>query len=140
MKQRLENLGWHEIETIDDDLGTTAAGTVTRQGFERMVAEVYLWKVGVVAARELSRFARNNREPQADSPSVAGARAEASDSPENAVFGEAPGDEREQFWHREHAAQPSQMPPGRTMPKGSRTCGSAGSLLLPNAAARLEES
>ena len=64
VKQRLENLGWHEIETIDDDLGTTAAGTVTRQGFERMVAEVCLGKVGVVAARELSRFARNNREWQ----------------------------------------------------------------------------
>ena len=64
MKQRPENLGWHEIETIDDDLGTTAAGTVTRQGFERRVAEVCLGKVGVVTARELSRFARNNREWQ----------------------------------------------------------------------------
>ena len=64
MTQRLESLGWHEIETIDDDLGTSAAGTVTRPGFERMVAEVCLGKVGVVAARELSRFARNNREWQ----------------------------------------------------------------------------
>jgi DNA invertase Pin-like site-specific DNA recombinase len=64
MKERLEQLGWQEIEVIDDDLGYSASGTVTRQGFERMVAEVCLGKVGVVAARELSRFARNNREWQ----------------------------------------------------------------------------
>ena len=58
MKERLEQLGWQEIEVIDDDLGYTASGTITRQGFERMVAEVCLGKVGVVAARELSRFAQ----------------------------------------------------------------------------------
>jgi DNA invertase Pin-like site-specific DNA recombinase len=38
--------------------------TVARAGFERMVAEVYLGKVGAVAAREVSRFARNSREWQ----------------------------------------------------------------------------
>ena len=64
MKERLGQLGWQQIEVIDDDLGYTASGTITRQGFERMVAEVCLGKVGVVAARELSRFARNNREWQ----------------------------------------------------------------------------
>jgi len=37
---------------------------VTRTGFERMVAEVCLGKVGAVAAREVSRFARNSREWQ----------------------------------------------------------------------------
>ena len=40
----------------------TAAGTVTRAGFERMVAAVCLDKAGAVAAREVSRFARNSRE------------------------------------------------------------------------------
>ena len=64
MKERIGQLGWQEIEVIDDDLGYTASGTITRHGFERMVAEVCLGKVGVVAARELSRFARNNREWQ----------------------------------------------------------------------------
>jgi DNA invertase Pin-like site-specific DNA recombinase len=64
MQQRLEQLGWREIEVIDEDLGRSAAGTVTRAGFERMVAEVCLGKVGAVAAREVSRFARNNREWQ----------------------------------------------------------------------------
>src|SRR6201981_4231804 len=33
-------------------------------GFERMVAEVCLGKVGAVAAREVSRFARNSRDWQ----------------------------------------------------------------------------
>src|SRR5260370_8220530 len=61
---RLHELGWREIEVIDDDLGRSAAGAVTRAGFERMVAEVCLGKVGAVAARGVSRFARNIRDWQ----------------------------------------------------------------------------
>ena len=53
MESRLHQLGWREIEVVDDDLGRSAAGVVTRAGFERMVA-----------AREVSRFARNSREWQ----------------------------------------------------------------------------
>jgi DNA invertase Pin-like site-specific DNA recombinase len=64
MQDRLRALGWSEIEVIDDDLGRSAAGGVTRAGFERMVAEVCLGKVGAVAAREVSRFARNSRDWQ----------------------------------------------------------------------------
>jgi DNA invertase Pin-like site-specific DNA recombinase len=64
MEERLRQLGWREIEVVDDDLGRSAAGTVARAGFERMVAEVCLGKVGAVAAREVSRFARNSREWQ----------------------------------------------------------------------------
>jgi len=45
-------------------LGRSAAGGVARAGFERMVAEVCLGKVGAVAAREVSRFARNSRDWQ----------------------------------------------------------------------------
>ena len=52
----MERLGWREIEVVDKDLGRSAAGIVTRAGFEHMVAEVCLTKVDVVAARELSRF------------------------------------------------------------------------------------
>jgi DNA invertase Pin-like site-specific DNA recombinase len=59
MRDRLTALGWSEIEVIDDDLGRSAAGGVQRAGFERMVAEVCLGKVGAVCAREVSRFARN---------------------------------------------------------------------------------
>ena len=60
MRERLTALGWSEIEVIDDDLGHSAAGGVQRAGFERMVAEVCLGKVGAVCAREVSRFARNS--------------------------------------------------------------------------------
>jgi hypothetical protein len=49
---------------VDDDLGPSAAGGVTRVGFERMVAEVCLGKVGAVAAREVPHLARNSREWQ----------------------------------------------------------------------------
>ena len=64
MRDRLVQLGWSEIEVIDEDLGCSAAGGTTRAGFERMVAEVCLGKVGAVAAREVSRFARNSRDWQ----------------------------------------------------------------------------
>jgi len=64
MRDRLSALGWSAIEIIDDDLGRSAAAGVTRAGFERMVAEGCLGKVGVVAAREVSRFARNSRDWQ----------------------------------------------------------------------------
>jgi DNA invertase Pin-like site-specific DNA recombinase len=64
MQDRLHQLGWREIDVVDEDLGRSASGTVTRAGFERMVAEVCLGHVGGVAAREVSRFARNSREWQ----------------------------------------------------------------------------
>ncbi len=64
MRDRLSDLGWSEIAIVDDDLGRSAAGGVARAGFERMVAEVCLGKVGAVAAREVSRFARNSRDWQ----------------------------------------------------------------------------
>ena len=64
MRDRLCSLGWRDIEVVDEDLGRTAWGIVTRAGFERMVAEVCLGHVGAVAAREVSRFARNSREWQ----------------------------------------------------------------------------
>src|SRR5258705_4939766 len=54
MQERLQQLGWREIEVVDEDLGRSAAGTVTRAGFERMVAQVCLGKVGAVAALEVS--------------------------------------------------------------------------------------
>ena len=64
MQTRLYDLGWRDVEVVDEDLGRSAAGTETRRGFERMVAQVCLGRVGAVAAREVSRFARNSREWQ----------------------------------------------------------------------------
>ena len=56
MQEHLRRLGWQEIEIIDEDLGRSAAGTATRAGFERMVAQVCLGQFGAVAAREVSRL------------------------------------------------------------------------------------
>lgn len=64
MSDRLGTLGWSDIEVIDEDLGVTANGTASRAGFSRMVAAVCMGEVGAVAAREVSRFARNSREWQ----------------------------------------------------------------------------
>ena len=50
MRDRLVALGWSQMETVDDDLGRSAAGGITRAGFDRMVGEGYLGKVGAVAA------------------------------------------------------------------------------------------
>ncbi len=49
MEQRLRSLGWPQIEIIDEDLGRSADGDTQRAGFERMVADVCLGKVGAVA-------------------------------------------------------------------------------------------
>ena len=64
MRERLAQLGWAQVEVIDEDLGCSAAGGTLRAGFEHMVAEVCLGKVGTVAAREVSRFACNSRDWQ----------------------------------------------------------------------------
>jgi DNA invertase Pin-like site-specific DNA recombinase len=62
MEQRVRALGWRDVAVIDEDLGQSASGTAQRNGFVRMVSEIGLGKVGAVAAREVSRFARNNRD------------------------------------------------------------------------------
>lgn len=62
MEQRVRALGWQEVVVIDEDLGHSASGATQRGGFVRMVSEIGLGRVGAVAAREVSRFARNNRD------------------------------------------------------------------------------
>src|SRR5256885_15908029 len=64
MQDRLQQLGWREIDVVDDDLGRSAAGLVTRAGFARMVAEVCVGQVGAGAGPEGSRLARNSPERQ----------------------------------------------------------------------------
>jgi len=64
MRDRLKSLGWKKVEVIDEDLGRSAGGMVDRVGFQRLVTQVTVGAVGVVAARELSRFARNSRDWQ----------------------------------------------------------------------------
>lgn len=63
MEERLRSLGWREIEVVDEDLGRSAAAFAGRRdGFQHMVAEVCLGNVGAVAAREIARFSRNNKD------------------------------------------------------------------------------
>ncbi len=55
-------LGWREVTVIDDDLGKSGATAADRAGFQRLVAEVSLGRVGAVVSLEVSRLARNNRD------------------------------------------------------------------------------
>ena len=55
-------LGFHQVQVIDDDLGRSGSGKVERPGFERLVAEVCSGEVGAVLCIEASRLARNGRD------------------------------------------------------------------------------
>jgi DNA invertase Pin-like site-specific DNA recombinase len=60
--ERAQQLGFAEVQTIDDDLGRTGSGLVERPGFDHLVAEVCSGEVGAVFCLEASRLARNGRE------------------------------------------------------------------------------
>jgi DNA invertase Pin-like site-specific DNA recombinase len=62
LKRRALALGWaaDRVVVIDDDLGLSGASAVERTGFQRVVADVGLGRVGVVMALEVSRLARNS--------------------------------------------------------------------------------
>src|SRR6266480_4392969 len=55
-------LGFTVVDTIDADLGCSAAGQKQRPGFDRLVAEVCSGEVGAVFCLEASRLARNGRD------------------------------------------------------------------------------
>jgi DNA invertase Pin-like site-specific DNA recombinase len=54
-------LGWSEnrVIVIDDDLGKSGSNSEGRPGFQRLVAEVGLDRVGIVLGIEMSRLARS---------------------------------------------------------------------------------
>src|SRR5580700_6957518 len=54
--------GFRDVEVIDDDLGRSASGTVTRPGFERLVASLCAGEVGAVFCFDASRLSRNGRD------------------------------------------------------------------------------
>ena len=60
--ERAKDLGWQQVEVIDEDMGCSGSGSVKRKGFERLVAAVCLGEVGAVLSLEASRLARNNRD------------------------------------------------------------------------------
>ncbi|MBI3976808.1 MAG: recombinase family protein [Chloroflexi bacterium] len=57
-------LGWplERVRTIDEDLGKSGASAATRPGFQHLIAEVGLARVGLVLSFDASRLARNNRD------------------------------------------------------------------------------
>jgi len=58
---RAKQLGWSNIDVIDDDLGRSGSG-IARPGFERLLATICDGRVGAVLAIEASRLARNGRD------------------------------------------------------------------------------
>jgi len=62
LKRRAQVLGWaaDQIVVIDEDLGLSGATAKDRNGFQRLVAEVGLGRVGVVMGLEVSRLARSS--------------------------------------------------------------------------------
>ena len=62
LRERAVALGWPDdhIIVIDQDLGHSGASMADRLGFQRLVAEVGLGRVGLVLGLEVSRLARNS--------------------------------------------------------------------------------
>ena len=62
LRERALDMGWPatHVEIIDEDQGRSGTSAEHRSGFQRLVTEVGLGKVGVVLMLEASRLARNN--------------------------------------------------------------------------------
>jgi DNA invertase Pin-like site-specific DNA recombinase len=62
LRERAVALGWPvvQIVTVDSDLGETATSVADRKGFQKLMTEVSLGRVGLVMGLEVSRLARNN--------------------------------------------------------------------------------
>jgi excisionase family DNA binding protein len=58
---RAKQLGWDDVQLVDDDLGRSGGGTV-RPGFEKLLAAICEGRVGAVVSLEASRLARNGRD------------------------------------------------------------------------------
>jgi excisionase family DNA binding protein len=62
LEEHARQLGFRDVQVIDDDLGCSGSGHVTRPGFEALLAAVCQGQVGAVFAVEASRLARNGHE------------------------------------------------------------------------------
>ena len=60
LRERARALGWplEQLVVIDSDLGVSGA-SADREGFQQLVAEVSMGRVGIVLGLEVSRLARN---------------------------------------------------------------------------------
>jgi DNA invertase Pin-like site-specific DNA recombinase len=62
LAEHARQLGFQQVEVIDEDLGRSGSGQVERPGFAHLVAEVCTGQVGAVLCLEASRLARNGRD------------------------------------------------------------------------------
>ena len=62
LQERLRELGWkkEQISVIDGDQGLSGKHSAGREGFQKLVADVGLGKMGIILGYEVSRLARNN--------------------------------------------------------------------------------
>jgi DNA invertase Pin-like site-specific DNA recombinase len=62
LRQRAVALGWpaDRVVVIDEDLGRSGAAGTERRGFQHLVAQVGLGRVGIVLGLEVSRLARSS--------------------------------------------------------------------------------
>jgi DNA invertase Pin-like site-specific DNA recombinase len=60
--ERAVHLGWprDRVHLVDDDLGKSAVSAEHRQGFQFLMTEIGLGRVGLVISLDASRLARNN--------------------------------------------------------------------------------
>ncbi len=60
--ERAVQLGWprERVKIIDEDLGKSGTSTEHRLGFQHLIAEIGLARVGLVVSLDASRLARNN--------------------------------------------------------------------------------
>jgi DNA invertase Pin-like site-specific DNA recombinase len=61
LEQRARTLGWRadDIDIIDADLGLTGAAASHRAGFQEVVTQVTLGRVGIILSGEVTRLSRN---------------------------------------------------------------------------------
>ena len=62
LPDRARQLGFQQVEVIDDDQGRSGLGLVERSGFDQLLTAVCAGTVGAVFCIEASRLARNGRE------------------------------------------------------------------------------
>ncbi len=62
LADRAMTMGWapRQVVIVDEDLGRSGAESSAREGFQHLVADVGLGKVGIIFGIEVSRLARNN--------------------------------------------------------------------------------
>jgi DNA invertase Pin-like site-specific DNA recombinase len=62
LRDRLLEVGWkkNQVMLIDEDQGQSGKHASSREGFQRLVADVSLRRIGIIIGYEVSRLSRNN--------------------------------------------------------------------------------